>query len=146
MLVKEACRPEDSMLDMVGVSKDIDLKLQAENKSNKNIESQITRYVCDLYVIHIDNHDNGKIRSYHMSLLRCVATLHPPAQKLQFTACMKGPLRVLLKFSLCTEIGTSYRFFVTIFAKKNHLMCSFNPINVISVENYISDEIKTIGL
>ena len=39
----------------------------------------------------------------------------------------KEPLRVLLKISLCTEIGTSYIFFVTIFAE-NHLMRSFNPV------------------
>ena len=42
-----------------------------------------------------------------------------------FKKC-KGPLRVLLEISLCTEIGTANRFFVTSCAE-NYLMCSLIP-------------------
>ena len=45
---------------------------------------------------------------------------------------IKRPLRVLLKISLCTEKGTSYRFFVTI----------FNPVFIISAINKIINGTK----
>ena len=39
---------------------------------------------------------------------------------------VKGSLRISMEISLCTEKGTSYRLFVTVF-RKNHTTFSFDP-------------------
>ena len=81
---------------------------------------------------------------YATTCVIAVSALHPMSRNVWaelWPKVMKGPLRVLLKISLCTKIETSYRFFVTIFAD-NYMMCSFNPVFATSVRNYIFNGTK----